>query len=415
MCKDSRNILNVKPCSSSAVATLAPSPVSTNRTISKTCENFTSSFVLPSNVPINVGDFRKVMHEATKKAVHLVDWLEVTCEAQPDCWFFDLQAGQSYFSPVANFGLEIAEYGTRFYKNRGDLYYCGEKIGSLQWGNRIGKPTRRVVLKVENSQLYYVKDLASWFQDMLEKIGVRYHHTSRLDLAIDGLDLSPLLQSYFSGSLTKKGTGEIVGRYDNKGQRWTSFSMGNRKYRFLRYYDKTKEISRKETKQYIQEFHEKNGLSGQVHRLEIELKHSYLKTLAGFDLWSALSGDVLSIWQTVCKNWFEFVVPDDTNISRCTVAFRFEDVAGKIVAAMQRVYVKCKEGVHSAKVALKSLFRAGSFRGARLVRSSMALLLSEYPLKDWLSGRVPKWIEELENEAKVKNRTLDMSLFYNLS
>lgn len=365
------------------------------RTVGRTCEKST--------------------REAEKSnPIALIDWLEIRCTVNPTSFLKSITEAGIHRS--GSLALQVRDYGTKFFELFAAVFHCGEKAAEIHWGDRIGK-TQDCVLKLDNTLFYRVQDLAGYLRQLLQDLDLNFGgHVTRLDLALDGVELGGLWADYFGGKLIKKGRGEVAARFDQNAGEWRSARFGNRSYKYCRYYNKTAEIAKKSAKQYISDFHRANGLTGEVKRLEIELHWAYLKTLDGFDLWDILEDgeSIFTLWKTATKNWLEFAEKTgDSNRSRAKVVWTIEKILGNVRTVFRRIYAKVADGVHSAKIALKSMYRTGSKRGGRMVRTAMAAMLGEYKLYEWMETRLDKWAAQMENEAVLKGMTLDADFLEN--
>lgn len=381
--------------------------VITHNAISKVSENAIDCKDA-SSFPTLSRTSEKSTQTAKNNPIALIDWLEVRAGLNPDSFLKTVKDHGTYKN--GTLALEVRDYGTKFFEYFAKVYHCGEKAAEIQWGDRIGK-TQDCVIKIDNSIFYRAADLAGCLRELFALLNVNFGgHVTRLDLALDGVELGDLFKSYFSGQIRKKGRGEVTARYDQTAGEWTSAGTGNRAYKYLRYYNKTREIAKKAEKQYISDFHKANGLEGEVKRLEIELHWAYLKTLKGFNLWDLLEDgeSILTLWKTATKNWFEFVENTaDSNLSRAAIVWSITDLLGAVRTTFKRIYAKAMEGIYSAKIALKSLYKTGAIRGGQMVRAAMATILGEYKLYDWLDSRVERWAAEVENYALARNMTPD--------
>ncbi|MCG8329804.1 MAG: hypothetical protein MI974_19060 [Chitinophagales bacterium] len=353
-----------------------------------------------------------------KKALKTIDWLSLWCRVSASSPLLSgIGSGAHSFGDFDEWGIDIRDYGSRHMENHGVVYFSGEEIATIEWGERRGSVTDtdtavHAMVKFNNRLFYESANLYDTVSSYLDAIGLACVHVSRVDLALDGLNLSGLFDSYFSGQLKKKGRGNIQGHYSNFDATWQGFSCGRRSYRYFRYYNKSKELNRSETKYYIGQWHEKNfepsGLEEDVFRLEVELHREYLKN-CDFDLEDLLNlGETFdNLYLAASKNYFEFVRRGDSNMSRAKVLFSIGDILSYAKGKVDKIRAKFRDGVHTAKMALKKLYQVGCETGGASVRPAIRAILSRHPLRDWFVGKTKYWASQMDAMSVILNRTFD--------
>lgn len=307
--------------------------------------------------------------------------------------------------------LEVKSYGHKFYERIADVYISGAKVAQLDWGYRIGVGGANIAsLKIENSIFYTDANLADRVRSIFKSLSFEMQHVTRLDIALDGAKLHSYIDKVINKQLVSCARGGLTAYIDRE-DGVDGFSWGSRSYRYLRYYNKTKQLeSLKGAKTYIEKIYEKEGMDDTVHRLEFELKHAYLKTVKDFDLFDILEDgeSIYTLLKTVSKGFFGFKDTNgQKNASRHTVVFDITNIIGYVQKTFQRVYHRIDDGVYRAKLALRSLFDLGSWGNGNRVSAAIGAIVTNYPLSNYLGKVLPKWQKELEKIEELGVRAFD--------
>jgi hypothetical protein len=312
-----------------------------------------------------------------------------------------------------NWAFSPREVGTRFYRQVYDIFHYGEKFGVLQIGARQQTHIGTGIFQIENQELYCnsLTALRGKIEELREMLGGTVISVPRVDIAVDGMDLRWLADAVeLTQAVEKVGQDNFKGQeWDREKQGFDQFQMGARSSgRFVVFYNKTREIREKQHKQYISDFHKKNGLSDgghDVYRLEFRLGWRFLSNLENFTWeglfsWASLKRLIL----TASKNCFEFVpTQGDKNKSRrprlSVLLF------SKIITPFARLRRTVKDASRTVKLVVKDLLRQALVYDQVNWQHYLQVLkrrLYSAGLADWLSRKWSFIYIELEREAKIR-------------
>lgn len=197
------------------------------------------------------------------------DWVELFCDF-------------SEFAPADEVLYLPCDYGTKFFKQKGDLCYQRVPFASVCFEPRspIIKANTGLV-KISNECLYTQHNLLIALQG-LEICKIKILSISRLDIAADfqtfanGWSPEEFVQSYLAGGVVMIGAKKIqLNGSCASGFTWNYLSWGSRSSDFRVYlYNKKLELSEKHDKPYIRQRWQEAGFdqATDVWRLEFSLK-----------------------------------------------------------------------------------------------------------------------------------------------
>ena len=255
----------------------------------------------------------KTVVSAKKELVINVDWFECSTLGV----FIDIKKPQSVIAASDDVYLardEIRPNGTKHFENCYSVYLHGELFGHINTTPRASILDPNLSLfKVENHILYQRGWLAR-FDYVMESIGIRMHNVSRLDIAVDGAGFVSDYEMLIARKYDKVGRAKMTSIHKPNGD-VEGFYIGSRSSeKFIRCYDKTKELDKNHSKGYIVDWWEKNGfdVGDKVERMEVTLKHKALKLVNDFDYSSLENSAYLAgVMRAIFNGIYRFRVKDD--------------------------------------------------------------------------------------------------------
>lgn len=343
-----------------------------------------------------------------------IDYLVLTCNLptpSSETWFLEKDSGiiEKTVTEDEGYSIQAEYFPTKHFQNKAVLYYLGSPVAFLLYyphQNSVIKDKYFGLWQLENSTFYD----GSW-KETLSKLKeyTNILNISRIDIALDTLSERPL--NYASNvvnlNLKKKGRALSDGEecknkihidYIQKNGVYgvNYWSVGSRKYKFIRCYNKTNELNESKEKptykEYIATQHDEQF--GKDHkdvtRFEIQLTGQFLR-----DKRNEITPDSITDHQTLLNclytainNWFE----------------HFSN--GKVISPLDGL------GILPSKI-IKSNPRKPvlNSRIKRLVRSAHIIkkieknitpekLADKYFLNEWYKKKQIYWekdIEELQN------------------
>lgn len=342
--------------------------------------------------------------------------------------------------------IERVDKRTSHFKQMAYLWRDNRKIATVTFNASSGQILKgRAHIKFEN-YLFYDGTIKAEVDQIINTFSLKQVKVSRCDLAVDGVNFHQFVNKYETSKWK-----QIIGLQPNKvgyfrnndlnncrpiGVDFQSIasgfldsfqigSYGNRatgvskSSRFIRYYNKTKELRQLNHKQYISDWHKQNGFSDDVYRFEIELRSEYLsevqeelyddkgelKGYKSFHYTDLFDQDrIKNLFRTSLKGLFEWRYADDVNVSRCTPIELFSGLeAGKWV----RIKKAVKDKLRTVKIMVKDLIlksvQLTSPGNESIVEinnylSTVRQLIRRYDLGSWLDYRWQWLVEELKNE-----------------
>lgn len=242
----------------------------------------------------------------------------------------------------------------------------------------------RAHIKIENHMLYQ-DNCKEIIQKIIETFSINSCRISRVDIACDGVNFHEFVTKYEINKHKYKKDGKTVqsddlhyfrvNDLDNLrpvGVDFSSIATGNydcftvgsygdkdsgksKSYRFSRYYNKTKELKDKNHKEYITEYFKNNGLEGTIYRYEIEIRSAFLAQIDAVQWFELFEPEILKLlFCTANKNFFEWRMKDDSNVSRCTEILLFDDIETGYLSRIKRVV---KDKLRVVKMAISKMLQ----------------------------------------------------------
>ncbi|MFN5415565.1 MAG: hypothetical protein ACK5B9_00810 [Flavobacteriia bacterium] len=359
-----------------------------------------------------------------------LDWLSFTAL---DCLKVEMFNQNNQFE-YKDYVFEIQEFGkTANFNNKVFAYRDGQQIATILFES--SHPTilkGRCQIKIDNAILYD-KDCQQIIKDLIFALDLRNIKLSRVDLALDGSYLHDFI-NYYQYKNDKKNIFRIKDRdniahpVSSRSQRlnhdfdtFTIGSYGNKdtktkkSCKFIRYYNKTKEIKEKSNKSYILEYFEKNDfeMSIDTYRFEIELTSRFLISVKGITLDKLFEFEYLEkLFNTALKNTFEFRLKQkDSNITRMDKIQLFKDLTKGVLDKVKKVI---EETAYAIKVFVKKAFTelligryAQKSYEKIILNENRKRLIDDYDLGDWWKKNVDRFTDEITKKAKTKGLTLN--------
>lgn len=363
-----------------------------------------------------------------------VDWLSLRLAQTIN---FDM-FGEDGILEKPSYKLELLEGGTEHYKHRANVFCknTGDHLGVLAFEANKKMFSGSMVYKITNHCFYDKTYMSGDFRDVLtnwffEELNTEILNISRLDIAIDGVDLEDFVTDYF-----KYDKYERLGKskmqpygYDDRAKKYEGFycgTLGNRAKgqkrgkKIIRYYCKTQEIQEKNLKKkYILDYFKNNGfdLDKEVYRLELQLNSEAINDIGGFKLSHIYDVEKLSsILEFHFKNFFEFV-PADSESTDSVRSRRprvqivdFSNVCKSTYHRVKRAFVN---GLRTTKIVVKSLLHAAftdDTENGFYTLKTVSKLVKESGLTAWLTQKSSDWRRQFEKEAYLLNREVSSLL-----
>jgi hypothetical protein len=368
-----------------------------------------------------------------KKLLLTIDWLTLNLEDV----FQYLDLDENGFYQLDSFILELEQHKqTKHFKKVFNVYYEGAKVFNLACSaNSKHILYGRCHLQVLN-HLFYSGEAEQLLQDFISSFQIGQPKISRLDLAVDGLNIHPFLNKFLYEKNSVRSVGRVrdtdnifpvsFNRDNIRHQKFDNFYVGqigkksensSRSSKFIRYYNKTKEIREKGgEKAYILDYWQKSGfdMRKNVYRFEIQLASAFISTVRGFDFSQLFNQTSLQmLLRLSCRQFFEFYYKDSKNVSRCTRIEFFKDFT---TATYVRIKRKIVDKIRTIKVSISRLVKdcmTGIFSSNNAINQSetviktIGVLLHDYDLRGWFMDKFPFLLQEQQIEAKRMNMEID--------
>lgn len=237
--------------------------------------------------------------------------------------------------PGGKYHIRRLDYGGKLYRERGEVWCCGQHIGNILWDARMPTGSGTAKYEIENSQLYDTVNADLWQSELIDgfaaAIGSEVLDILRADVAIDSpailefmerVELREIIPKRLKTWERSKGVVSMAtGRLE-------TFTFGSRKSgRFFRCYNKSLELRERHgdgQKAYIPDFWLSNSLIQgpvlpDVGRLEVELRRKHLRTIEGLKYTDLFDRAKLAkLMQSAMENYFTWVPADhpDSKINR---------------------------------------------------------------------------------------------------
>jgi hypothetical protein len=324
------------------------------------------------------------------------------------------------------FSLELHQYGNKTFTNVYDVFYCSERVGTINANPRSNIIAADLIQFQLENHLFYtntLSDLQRMVTDFVNYYAVTFEGINRLDIAIDTkenrLKYKDLYFDLLSGkkllkgreksisahSVTKKGYGDFNG-----------FSVGKRSSsRFLRIYNKSVSLRDDKTdKGYITEWHNKNGLTASggldIWRFEYQLNSRFFTDLRQdkYNItWQVFDyTKLVELFNMARKNHFEVVYNTGKSEVNKEREFVFIDFS-RLVTTPHTFITKLKRiftpSITIQKRLCKALFRQYYIEQGLHYLYPLIKVLREYNLKDWFIGKYEFYMREFKDKEKIKN------------
>jgi hypothetical protein len=361
----------------------------------------------------------------------VLDWLAINV---PDIFrnkFHDVESfmvGSFCVTAVDRVTLHFNKFAT-IHDNLGDL------VATVTFDSRKDLILKdRAIIKFENHLFY--QDFSLFFSSFCLAFAFDSYNSkfSRVDIALDGVNLNSFVYDYctsedFSNNFFRVRDIDNF-KFNNvsvssiRANCFDSFTVGSlgsrenntkRSNKIIRYYNKTKELSQRNKKAYISEWHEMNGLVGSdVYRFEISFNSSFLSQFNTdfFDLFRwRLHETMIVLFKHGCSQLFEFRIKDNDNVSRCSSLdiFKLETVPQKLTKVK-----KLPSKIRTIKVLIKrtvsdlllNVHRFDSDVSIHLY-NIVVLNLKTYNLYEWFYERFSSWLVDINKESIIKGIELN--------
>ncbi len=351
---------------------------------------------------------------SVKRMVINVDWFECSTLG---C-FLDINNPKEVIACSDDVYLvrdEKRPKGTKHFENCYLVYLHGELFGHINTTPRASILDSNLSLfKIENYILYQRGWLAR-FDYILDSIGIEKYNVSRLDIAIDGAGFINDYEGLVARKYDKVGRAKMTTMHEANGD-VEGFYIGSRSsVKFIRCYDKTKELKANEGKGYIKQWWQKNNLqvSQRVERLELSIKRGAIKLIKDFD-YSKLenSAYLAGVMKGLFNGLYQFREKKnkDSNVSRLkkydAVDWSYFDAndvdrvsktnkPNVIWAAQQTISFTMRESYAGLETKGEDLWDSAYKRSFDLA--------VKYGILDWFKSKLNKWKKEKKYHDKMRS------------
>lgn len=368
----------------------------------------------------------------------LIDWLNITVDE-----FLNYEEIENQVV-IGNFVFSLIQGRRTPHFNRVyEVHHFGVKVATMTAESNHPLILKdRCQIKFEN-HVFYDGSLKTIYHNLKNELGLKNISISRIDIAVDGVNFHELVAYHYyyeqqNEIVIPNDRDNITPIGDSRAMRrncvFDSFRVGNRgkkskdgemavskSDRLCRYYNKTREILEASHKKYISDFHEKNGLQGEVYRFEVELSAKFLSHRA-FDIESIFDTQYLErLFISGVKNFFEFRLNDNKRVARCT-SINFFGGIGQ-ASPIERVKKVVQDTLRTIKSGIKSLVKSctiGSFSADDLKKERDIIIESifhqirVFDLAEWFSRVSPTLFEQILFNAKkldIKPQNTQLKIF----
>ena len=343
--------------------------------------------------------------ESVRKMVITVDWFECSTMGV----FLDVSKPQPVIASSGDVYLvrdENRPNGTKHFENCYLVYLHGELFGHINTTPRASILDPNLSLfKIENHILYQ-KAWVVRLDFVMDAIGIKLHHVSRLDIAIDGAGFVKDYEGLIARKYDKVGKAKMMtiheGNADVEG-----FYVGSRSSdKFIRCYDKTRELDKNLSKDYIKDWWDDNNffVGEKVERIELQLKYGALKLIKDFDYSRVENGAYLAgIMKAVFNGLYRFREKDESQKNKSRLK-KFDAVEWSYFEAneVDRLPKTNQPSVvwgaqQTITFTMRESYAGLESGGADLWDSAFKRsydLAVKYGITDWFSKRLPKWKKE---------------------
>jgi len=306
-----------------------------------------------------------------------------------------------------------------FYK----VYVHGEEFGELctqvSEGSVMARANPNLSSFRFSNHILYQENVVVRAEYLFEKLGVRVHGVSRMDIAVDGGNFLADFRECVEGNWERVGRAKHSIFGGSRKQFAEGYYIGSGKSeKRLMGYNKSKEMqdkhkSGKPLKTYILEAWKNAGIdmTKDVERLELKLKSQAFKQVKNFD-WTMMENSqyLAGIMKSFLNRFYEFVeCSKDTNVTRKN---RIQAVDWAYFGAVdvERVRKKNKPNpVWSVKQAIRFLMMV---QFSDVTRKKQGDIFGEiercrdfaemFGVVEWFDRKVPEWERQHEYHDEVR-------------
>lgn len=361
-----------------------------------------------------------------------IDWITFRLDFQYEKFLCNLDGADA--QQIDDYFFEYVGHGTNIHRWCFNVYH-----GDLRIGQLCTHPHQAHIdfstFKLDNRVLYdkrymghELSDYRTVTSSLFKVLEADVLGLSRLDICLDGLDLTPFIADYqYDKTYLQLNRKNVqFNTWDREKGLNASFTVGRRTgKKYGVYYDKTKEIFDGDNKKYyITEWHKACGLDIEknINRFEIRLNSEALRDMEEFD-WHLLFCEgreqyLASILDFQLLHFFQFVpkVHTDSRVSRRPI-IKLIDLSNLATSEFTRVKRTLTETTRSVKIVVKRLlnsaFRAEEDTSELFLRSA-AEYVSEYMLYGWLKRKSEDYIKEFTAHCR-RYGVLPSSHFHNVT
>lgn len=363
-----------------------------------------------------------------------LDWLQLNGTLPLDESTIIANYEQGYFN-LLNYTFKI-ESGTLHFKHRLFVFKNDTHLFTIETHPRNGKhDCHTCLIKFENHLLY--KDWYVEYIELKKTIDFELHKFSRVDIALDGINLVELMNDYQQNKtqdirLLGKSTIRAFG-LNKRTKRFLSYTVGSKRgEKIISMYNKSQDIDRT-NKIYIREVWHKAGLRTEnekkspIYRYELRLKNSWIKLLTinekheyeilnktekqtrkniidnnTPDLFLAKltnGNTLLQLLHVGSDSLFEWVYQDDKNTTRCTRV----QLLPKCVRNIYKSNRSTNGLAYKAKMSLHHHVKE-SIRGKinyQHALESMRETLNAYELNLYYGHKITEWIAKYKRTLVI--------------
>lgn len=292
--------------------------------------------------------------------------------------------------------------GTKIFKYSFEIFFRGKLFGKVHTNPRnpeILKP-EYIQFQIQNNKLYEVGAIADC-RYIFTKLSWAYVNTTRIDIALDGVNVLQLMDRFVKGEIQKLGKAKVKPFFTGK-RVIEGFDVGSKaSNKWITGYNKSDELERT-GKDYIREFWERSGLdtSRTIERLELKLRNEEIKKIFQYD-WKELDNFefLASIFRSTMKNFFEFIEPQaDSNVTR---AKRMEFVDWENIGAklLPKMSTKETNEIYRMKQSAKTNYWCYLASGRKYYADIAQEQAMNVNALEWYATRLDKWKEEFNKRA----------------
>jgi hypothetical protein len=328
----------------------------------------------------------------------------------------DLFDGSGEVVQLGGYTFQETGTGGRMYRNKADVWFRSECVGTVLWGARMTTHEGFAKLELENRTLYNQQLFTrQTVEGLLRAIDAEVAKILRVDIAFDSEGLMAFLEAVHRRDIVavRKMAAKKGKKYINlETDEIEGFNFGSRSAgRFARCYVKTLEIEIS-GKTYITKFHKKNGLSGMVCRLELELKSDFIRTVEGlrwFDVFDLTK--VTALGEKAMSGWFDWVPADSTDSKRNRrERVTIVDFSEVKKTGYERYYPEPVKTDRTERIMIKQCIlraeAAPSDAAAVEYLQTAATLTEQHDLEGWLYSKDEAFARIIRDRAQLEGREI---------